>query len=221
MTDNSRKRNLLKPITLGMLLCCIIGAAVALYALYTAIAKSGSEANVANVEPYRGTDYEPPLSLQNFTLTSQTGEQMSLEDFTGQPILLFFGFTNCPDVCPLTLSEFKQVKALLQDQSDQVNFVFVSIDGARDTPEVLADFIGNFDSDFIGLTGDDVALTQIAQDFGAEFEPIDTAHSPHNYSMEHTARSYLIDGDGQLRVTFAYGTEAEILAERTRELLPE
>src|SRR5258706_2822356 len=100
-----------------------------------------------------GTVLYPPRQLQDFTLTNQAGKPMKLSDLRGQIALVFFGYTNCPDVCPIVVSNFTQIKAALGDKASKVAFVFISVDGKHDTPEVLTRWLGAFDPTFIGLTG--------------------------------------------------------------------
>lgn len=223
MSDLAPKRNLSRPPVLLITVVLVLSAGLATLLIYLAVARSSNASAVSDTQTYRGTDYLPPLELQDFTLTDQTRQPVSLSDLAGNAVLLLFGFTNCPDVCPLTLVEFKQAKTLLGEQAERVKFVLISVDSERDTPEVLAEYIGNFDSEFIALSSDDTRLREVGQDFGMEFERVEseTENGESAYTMEHTARSYLIDPEGKLRVVFSYGTDAEILAERTREILQE
>lgn len=152
-------------------------------------------------------DYLPrPIALQDFTLPGNQGEAMRLSDSNGKWRLLFFGYTHCPDFCPLTLAEFRQIKELLGDQADQVAFLFVSVDGERDTPEAVTEYIERFDPEFIAFSGDDATLAQIQQDYGLFYQRVENAASPENYMVDHSTRSYLIDPEGNLRSTFTYNT---------------
>ncbi len=164
------------------------------------------------------TVYDPPRALRDFTLTTQSSERLSLSDLRGRMGLLFFGFTHCPDVCPTTLLEFKRVKQALGDDANEVAFVFISVDGVRDTPEVLARYLADFDPDFIGLTGDEVYLRQIGADYDLFFERREMG-SEGGYTVDHTASSFLIDREGRLVMKFAFGTEPEAIAAAIRERL--
>jgi protein SCO1 len=161
---------------------------------------------------------EPARQLENFTLTGEDGQAVSLNDFRGKPTLLFFGFTHCPDVCPITLAQFKRIKVELDDFGDQVNYVFISVDPRRDTPEVTAAYVANFDERFVGLSGDEVTLRRVAPDYGLQFE-YDTSKSETDYNVIHTGYSYLIDAEGKLRVRYDYGTEVEYLLEDVETML--
>ena len=167
--------------------------------------------------PLPGTLLDPPKEVGDFTLTNQDGQPFRLSDLRGRVALLFFGYTNCPDICPTTLSEFKRVKALLGDDAERVVFVFVSVDGARDTPERLAAYVRAFDPQFIGLTGDDAALRPIARDFGVFYQRVNY-ESDTNYLVDHTASTFVVDQQGRLRLVFPYGTDPAAIVARLRTL---
>ena len=120
-----------------------------------------------------GTAITPPQPMPNFELLDQDGALTRLSDLRGKHVLLFFGYTHCPDFCPLNLVNFKRIKAALGQQAAGVRFVFVSVDGERDTPAVTKHYIGSFDSDFIGLTERAIVVAQVAAPFGARFERSD------------------------------------------------
>lgn len=164
---------------------------------------------------YSGTSYDPPLALQDFTLPASTGEMMSLSDLGDGWTLLFFGYTHCPDFCPTTLSEFRRIKRLMREDAEAVNFVFVSVDAARDTPEVLERYLSAFDPTFIGLSADVETLERIKDDYGLYYA-LRTQDAPANhpdlYPVDHTTRTFVVDPDGQLRLSFGYNTSPEIIA---------
>ena len=157
------------------------------------------------------TPIEPPKELSDFTLPSSTGEPVSLSDLQGKYALLFFGYTNCPDFCPTTLAEWTQVKTRLGDAAEQMQFVFVSVDSQRDTPEVIERYILRFDPTFIGLSGDDETLTLIAPDYGLYYE-LHLEQGEH-YVVDHSTPSYLIDPQGQLVTMFAYDATVDAVVE--------
>jgi protein SCO1/2 len=130
--------------------------------------------------------------------------------------MIFFGYLHCPDFCPLTMAEFKRVKQLLGELADQVQFIYISVDGARDTPELIASYLDNFDPSFIGFSGDDVTLAGIQPDYGFYYQrKLDTG-SQAEYIVDHSTRSYLLDRDGRLRSSFTYDTEPEAIANALR-----
>lgn len=179
------------------------------------VASSSEDDSGNEQKPGGAAIVEPPHAVQDFTLIDQNGEPMSLSNLRGQAVLMFFGYINCPDVCPTTLSDYTLVKDTLGREADDVTFVFISVDGERDTPELMADFLSYFDSEFIGLTGDEDVLRQIGAEYGLMFEPDGTE----NYAVQHTSPSFLIDPDGYLRMVFFYGTDTDDIANGISEIL--
>jgi protein SCO1/2 len=169
------------------------------------------------------TAVEPPGPPNDFTLISQASQPVHLSDFRGKLVLMTFGYTHCPpdDECPLNLARFKQVKAALAGDADQVVFVFVSIDNQRDTPDVLANYLSAFDPAFIGLTGDDQAIQKVAKDYGVLYmkdNESDTGN-PADYLMTHTASWFLVDRQGRWRRVYSYGTDPEVVAADLQQML--
>lgn len=162
---------------------------------------------------------EQPRPLSDFTLTSHRGTPLRLSDLRGRPVLLFFGYTFCPDACPTTLAEFRQVKQQLGPLGGRVTFVLVSIDGSRDTPEVLARYVGAFDPDFIGLTGDEEKVRAIGREYGLYFKRQEVSGTAAPYLVDHTAAAYLIDPKGRLHRVYRFGTPPEAIAADIRALL--
>lgn len=167
---------------------------------------------------YRGTSIEPPLPMADFQLTDQHGADFRLSDLKGKLVLVFFGYTYCPDVCPITLATFRQVRANLTQQADKVRFVFITVDPQRDSPEVLAKHLQNFDAQFIGLTGEEEELAKVWKQFGA-YREIRQVEGSQNYLVDHTARIYVLDADQNLILTYPYDIGARILLEDMRHLL--
>lgn len=166
------------------------------------------------------TPVEPPMTLTDFTLPASTGEDVSLSDLNGDYALMFFGYTHCPDFCPTTLAEFAQIKEDLGEDADRVYFVFVSVDGARDTPDVLDEYVSRFDPAFIGLQGDEETLAQIGDDYGLSYElHTDEADESENYTVDHTTYSYLVDPQGRLRALISYNAEQADIAAYIRSLM--
>ncbi len=169
----------------------------------------------------QGTRIEPPAQLSDFTLPSSLGRNLSLSELRGKPVVLFFGYTFCPDVCPMTLSELKRVKAELGADGARLQVVFVSVDGERDTPEVLARHLAAFDPDFIGLQGDDATLRRIGPEYGLYYKRNTPQGTSAAYLVDHSSATYLIDAEGRLRVVYSFGTPPEVIAAGVRELLKE
>ena len=153
-----------------------------------------------------------------FSLTDQNGQVRTLKDFAGKVVVVFFGFTQCPDVCPTTMSELAQVKKLLGADGDKLQAVFVSVDPERDTPEILKAYMGNFDPSFVALRPTPVQLADLAKDFKVFYKRVDGKTSG-SYSMDHTAGSYVFDGNGKIRLFTRYGSGVEMLASDVRLLI--
>jgi protein SCO1 len=139
-----------------------------------------------------GVDYGKSLDL-----TDHTGKPRHLQDFRGKAVVLFFGFTHCPDVCPTTLAEMSQALKQLGPDADRVQVVLVTVDPERDTREALAKYVTAFDPRFLGMYGDMEATRRVAKDFKIYFEKRKTGDS---YSIDHSAQSYIIDPQGRLRL---------------------
>jgi protein SCO1/2 len=165
-------------------------------------------------------DIDPPLPTPDWTLTSADGQPFSASQLNGKPSLLFFGFANCPDICPLTLREFQRVRRALGADADRVNFVFISVDGNRDTPEFLRmrlDQLG-VTEDIIALTGDPDLVREIGRPFAVEFvysRPNESGF----YLVDHTASYFLLDAQRRWVKRFAFGTDRITILEALQALL--
>jgi protein SCO1/2 len=169
---------------------------------------------------YNGVVIDPPAPAADFTLTDQNGQPFTLSEQRGKLVLIFFGYTNCPDVCPITLSEFKRVKDGLQEQADRVEFVYITVDPERDTVERMAQYLPNFDPQFVGLSGDEVEMQPVWEAYGVYREKQDLG-SAAGYLVDHSTRTYLIDADGNWRINFPYGTDPELIVADLLHVLKE
>jgi protein SCO1/2 len=160
---------------------------------------------VATVEPG-----EPPGFGGDFSLTNHDGSTFRLQDVRGKAVFLFFGYTSCPDMCPVTMSRIGTALDRAGDRASDVVTLFVSVDPKRDTAAVLKEYVGSFSRPLIGLTGTEEEVTRVAQAYHASFETVETG-SP-NYLINHTTAIFLIDKKGQLRQYFAYDEDPEKLA---------
>lgn len=153
---------------------------------------------------------------RDFDLTNQYGKPAHLSDYRGKVVLLFFGYTHCPDVCPLTLSEFKRVRAKLAETSqalvDKVAFVFITVDGERDTPDVMLNYVNAFDPSFVGLTGASDRVANIGLDYGVKFEKQKPTGTQASYLVAHTSFTYLIDPQGNWRMAYPFQTPTDTVA---------
>jgi protein SCO1/2 len=167
------------------------------------------------------TIIDPPTVLSDFSLPASTGGEVRLSDVRGQPVLLYFGYTRCPDYCPMTLSEFRRVREELGDDGERVHFVLISVDPVYDTPEVLATYLQAFGAGFIGLQGNDATLRRISKEYGLTYRH-GGGHQHHGSAgVEHSTASYLIDQNGRLRIVYPYGTAASVYVQDIRALLKE
>lgn len=155
-----------------------------------------------------------PAFRADFELTDHHGAVRSEEEFAGRWMLIFFGFANCPDVCPTTLAEVAAVMEGLGDAAEKVQPIFISIDPERDTPAVLAEFVPLFDAGIIGLTGTPQQIEQTSDVFPIFFERIEEASAPDGYTMGHTSHLFLFNPEAGFAESWSYGTPAEeILAD--------
>jgi protein SCO1 len=191
------------------------------YAAWAAIVVLGGLAAMAalGVHPGGTRVAQLPLSASiggPFSLTSHEGKRVTDKDLSGKPFALFFGFTNCPDVCPTTLLELTNRMDDLGRDADKLRIVFVSVDPARDTPEFLKRYIANFDKRTLGLTGTESEIAAIAKAYRAVYRRVE---SKDGYTMDHTATVYLMDAKGQFVGTIAYQENADTQRQKLKRLV--
>jgi len=161
---------------------------------------------------FNGMVIQSPQRATNFTLTASTGERMGLQDLRGKTVLLFFGYTFCPDVCPTTIADLTQAMTILgPKKAAQVQVVFVSVDPERDTPERLKEYLSYFNPTFLGMTGTPDELIAASTPFGIFYEKHEGTPAT-GYLVDHTATVTLIDKEGYVRLVFPYGLGAELMA---------
>ena len=156
---------------------------------------------------------------KDFSLLDPDGKVRTLADFKGKVVVMFFGYTQCPDICPTTLTEMQQVMTLLGPQSDKVQVLFVTVDPERDTAAILKQYVPSFDPRFLGLRpADDAALEKVAKDFKIYYKKV-PGSTLGSYTMDHTAGSYAFDPEGRLRLYIKHAQGPETLAHDLKELL--
>ncbi len=190
---------------------------------------TGQEAAIEQTDQGQG---EPQIG-GDFILTDQAGNTVSETDFRGRLMLVFFGFTHCPDICPVSVTTLSKVMEQLGSDADQVAPVFITVDPARDTPPVMAEYLANFDKRMVGLTGTPEQIAQVAETYKAYYAlreaPVSDAHAEHkehrehgghdahegreanaakNYIVDHSGYIYLMDKNGKFMRLFPYNTEA-------------
>jgi len=153
-----------------------------------------------------------------FSLTDHTGAPRTLADYRGKVVVVFFGYTQCPDVCPTTMLELAQVKKELGPAGERVQGIFITIDPERDTPEVLKAYVGNFSPDFVALRGSPDETMATAKAFKVFYAKV-PGQTAGSYTMDHTAGSYVFDATGKVRLFTRYGTGSDSLKSDLQQLL--
>ncbi|HEX5802749.1 MAG TPA: SCO family protein [Azospira sp.] len=167
---------------------------------------------------FKSTDISGVDWGKDFALTDHTGQPRRLADYRGKAVVLFFGFTQCPDVCPTTLSAMRETIKLLGEDGKRVQVLFVTLDPARDTTALLAQYVPQFDPGFVGLRGDDAAIAALAKDFKV-FYSKQPGKTPDSYSIDHSTGSYAFDPQGRLRLLLRHGEDPANIAADLKLLL--
>ena len=160
-----------------------------------------------------GADY-----AQGFALPDQHGQSRTLADFAGKVVVVFFGYTQCPDVCPTSLAELAEVKKMLGSDGDKLQGVFISVDPERDTPAVMKAYMASFDPSFLALHATPDQLSELAKSFKVYFKKVEGS-TPTSYTMDHSAGSYVYDTKGRIRLYHRYGSGVPALAGDVKLLL--
>jgi protein SCO1 len=173
----------------------------------------GKQAPVFKNTDLTGLDY-----AKDFALTDHNGKPRTLADFKGKVVVVFFGYTQCPDVCPTTLAEMATAMKELGPQADQVQVLFITIDPERDTQQLLAQYVPAFDKRFLGLRGDAAQTAAVAKEFKVYYAKV-PGKDAGSYAMDHTAASYVFDRNGKVRLYVRYGQGAAPLVHDLKQLL--
>ena len=155
---------------------------------------------------------------RDFALTDHNGQPRTLKDFAGKAVVVFFGYTQCPDVCPTTMLELVEVKKLLGRDGERLQGLFITVDPERDTPEVLKSYMANFDPSFLALYTTPEKLEALAREYKVYFKKV-AGPTPTSYSVDHSAGSYVYDPQGKVRLYTRYGSGAALLAADIKLLL--
>jgi protein SCO1/2 len=186
--------------------------AVALAALLTGCEKSGPSLN------FRSTDITGAEFGKSFTLVDHNGQARTLGDYRGKVVVVFFGFTHCPDVCPTTLAELARAVKQLGPDGERVQVLMITVDPERDTPEILKQYVTALDPRFVGLTGDPDAIARTAREFKV-FHQKSPGPSAETFSVDHSSGSYVFDPQGRLRLLVSYGQGVDVFVHDIAQLL--
>ncbi|MDR7334911.1 SCO family protein [Roseateles asaccharophilus] len=189
-------------------------------AALAALTLAGCQKASPDKPAFKGIDLTGAEYARQLNLTDQDGRARSLADFKGKVLVVFFGFTQCPDVCPTTMAEVAEVKRSLGADGDKVQGIFVTVDPERDTATLLKAYLGSFDPSFVGLRGSVEQTQATAKEFKVFFAKV-PGKTPESYTMDHTAASFVFDTEGRVRVYSRYGAGAEPLAHDIKLLLAE
>jgi protein SCO1/2 len=186
-------------------------------AVLAAIALGGCGAG-APAPKFVASDVTGTTYGRDFQLVDHAGKPRTLADYRGKVVVLFFGYTQCPDVCPTTLAELAETMKRLGADADRVQVLFVTVDPDRDTPAILAQYVPAFDPRFVGLYGDAAATERTAKEFKVLYQK-QPGRTPGTYTVDHSAGTYVFDPQGRLRVYVSYGQGPDVFAHDIRELL--
>jgi protein SCO1 len=167
---------------------------------------------------FKSIDVSGAEYAKDFQLPDQNGQVRTLKDFRGKVVVMFFGYTQCPDVCPTTMAELAEARKLMGADGAKVQGLFVTIDPERDTAQVLKNYMANFDPTFLALRGTPEQLAAIAKDYKIYYKKVE-GKTPGTYTMDHSAASYVYDTNGNLRLYTRYGSGAQALASDLELLL--
>ncbi len=181
-------------------------------ALFSACSPAGTPT------PFVATDITGADFAKTLTLTDHNGNKRNMTEFKGKAVVLFFGYTHCPDVCPTTMSDLKQTMKLLGKKSDEVQVLFVTVDPQRDTQAVLAQFVPSFDKRFIGLWGSLQETAEALANFKIFYSKVE-GKGPNDYTIDHSAGMYVFDKLGKIRLYMGYGQKPADIASDISKLL--
>ena len=200
----------------------MIGKAFVPVVLSLALVACGDRASPAPppASPFMSTDITGVDWGRDFHLTDHHGKPRSIADFKGQVVMLFFGYTHCPDVCPTTLAHMAQVRGKLGEDGRRVQGLFVTVDPRRDTPQLLAQYVPAFDASFLGLYGDEATTAALAKDFKV-FYSAQKADAKGQYTVDHSGGIYVFDTRERLRLMMRPGTGVDVMAADVALLLKE
>lgn len=203
--ENGAKKIPRSPVTI--LIWAVLGITLGLFLAYFAVRLATGQPLIGPPR-FNGIVMQSPQPMPNFTLTAHTGEEVSLYDYRDKVVLLYFGYTFCPDVCPATMWELSEaIGSLSPKQQEQVQVLMISVDPERDTTEKLADYVAHFNPEFVGMTGTEDEVLSATTPFGIYYEKHDGS-AESGYLIDHTASVTVLDKDGYMRLIYPFNTPA-------------
>ena len=168
--------------------------------------------------PFIGTDITGADFAKDFNLTDQYGKKRHLRDYLGKTVVMFFGYTHCPDVCPTTMADMAKTMKLLGEQANNVQVIFITLDPERDKQEVLAKYVPSFDERFVGLYGSASEIAETAKTYKVFYQKqLNSGKS--GYTIDHSAGSYVYDKTGKIRIYFKYGQKPNEMASDLKQIM--
>lgn len=195
-------------------------AAVGLVISLAGCVESPASPPVQPQASFNGIDLTGAEWGKDFQLTDHRGQDRTMKDFRGKVVMLFFGYLNCPDMCPTAVAQMAKVRSKMGSEADRVQGLFVTLDPKRDRPEILEQYLGSFDPSFLGLRANDVATAAAAREFKV-FYAAQPAGPSGSYTVDHSGGVYLLDGKGRLRLMVRPGASVEAMANDVHQLLRE
>jgi protein SCO1/2 len=171
-----------------------------------------------SVQPFNNVDITGASYAREFALTDHTGVRRTLADYRGKVVVVFFGFTHCPDVCPTTMAEMAEVKRRLGKDGERLQVIFITVDPERDTTGLLAQYVPSFDPSFVGLTGTPEEIARTAKEFKVFYQKVPTGKAG-SYTVDHTAASFVFDPQGRLRLYVKYQQNPDLVVADIKQLL--
>jgi protein SCO1/2 len=196
----------------------LITVSISAFAMALAILSAGCDKLASKPAAFQNTDLTGLDYAKGFSLTDHTGKPRTLADFRGKLVVLFFGYTQCPDVCPTTMAEMAAVMKELGPAADEVQVLFVTLDPERDTQQLLAEYVPAFDKRFLGLRGTPEQTAQTAKEFKVFVSKV-PGKEPGSYTVDHTAGSYVFDREGRVRLFLRHGQGPAPIVHDLRQLL--
>jgi protein SCO1/2 len=186
--------------------------------LLSSLALAAAGCSMESKPQFKAVDISGADYAKDFALPDVDGRMRSIKDFQGKAVVVFFGYTQCPDACPTTMAEIAGAKKLLGPDGDKVQGVLITVDPERDKPDQLKSYVANFDPTFVALRGTPEQIAAVAKDFKVYYKKVE-GKTPGTYTMDHTAASYVYDAQGRLRLYTRYGSGAQALADDLKLLL--